>query len=399
MAVCRGLFANDRTMKPQSTRNLALGLLGLLALSVYILACTSFSPDDTKVLYPAFDPASGAIGMAMYDRETRRSDMLFLPIAYMGVTNDQVAPRFIRGQWLANGRNILLACAGTKDGDDNALDLALIPGGTRAALKLIHVPGIKDAAMLLRLPLCVAGERVFLMTGDKEVIRVDLKTGGLTHHEFTDADKEITLLPAPDGDGVFYLEREGAFGRLDAENFSRKPLMTITNDLKSESFFAYDPQGKVVAFVEQQDGTNRVVVVRQGKTVFSRPFGAKGDEIAFGNAAFSPKGDRLWATFQEPVGTNTVTYGLMELPLSDAPVRKITLIATAPMDKDTMAWFFQFGMSHDGKTAAVASTYLAVGDTPIKPADYALFFIDLNDPNRKVTKVPLVLPQPPAQSK
>ena len=58
-------------MKNPKTRNTALALVGLLALSIYILACTSFSPDDTKVLYPAFDAPSGAIGMAVYDREAR----------------------------------------------------------------------------------------------------------------------------------------------------------------------------------------------------------------------------------------------------------------------------------------------------------------------------------------
>jgi len=66
-------------------RNAALAFGGLLALSVYIMACNSspsFSPDDTKVLYPAFDPATGVIGMSVYDREARKSDMLFLLAAY-----------------------------------------------------------------------------------------------------------------------------------------------------------------------------------------------------------------------------------------------------------------------------------------------------------------------------
>jgi hypothetical protein len=252
---------------------------------------------------------------------------------------------------------------------------------------------------MLTFPLCVAGDRVFLMTSEKGVVRVDLKTGALTRREFTDAGKDITLLAAPDGKGVFYFEKEGVFGRLDPGDFSRKPLMTITNNLADETFFTYDQQGKVVAFVENKGGTNCLVVLRQGQTAFTRPLSAKDNEFAFGNAAFSPKGDRLWATYQEPAGSNTVSYGLMEIPLSDSPIRKTTLIAAAPADKDSMASFFQFGMSHDGKTAAVASTYLAAADKPIKSEDCALFFVDLNDPNRKVTKVPLAIPQPPAQTR
>ncbi len=38
-------------MKTQTARNAGLALVGLLALTIYILACSSFSPDDTKVLY------------------------------------------------------------------------------------------------------------------------------------------------------------------------------------------------------------------------------------------------------------------------------------------------------------------------------------------------------------
>jgi hypothetical protein len=390
-------FNHDKSMKTQSIKNLTLALVGLLALTVYILACTSFSPDDTKVLYPAFDPASGALGMAIYDREARRNDMLFLPIAHKGATNSEVAANFLRGQWVADGHSILFAWASNSDGDDNAIDLALMPWGGRASLKLFHVPGIKDAGAMLTFPLCVAGDHVFLMAGPRDAVRVDLKTGALAHHEFADAAQDVTLLPAPDGKQVFYTEKGTVFGRLDAENFRREPLMTITNELSNETFFTYDKEGKVVAFLASQGGTNRLVVLRQGETIFSRPLAAKGEELAFGNAIFSPKGDRLWATYQEPAGSNTVSYGLMEIPLSDAPLRKITLIASSPGEKDSDASFFQFGLSHDGNTAAVASTYLAVADKPIKPDDCALFFVDLSDPNRKVTKVPLPAPPRPAQ--
>ena len=65
-------------MKNNTSRNALLAMIALGALTLYILACTSFSPDDTKVLYPAFDD-SGAIGMAVYDREARRSEMLLCP--------------------------------------------------------------------------------------------------------------------------------------------------------------------------------------------------------------------------------------------------------------------------------------------------------------------------------
>ena len=61
------------TMKTISSRDTALALLGMLSLAVYILACTSFSPNDRQVLYPAFDE-SGAVALASRSsRSTRTS--------------------------------------------------------------------------------------------------------------------------------------------------------------------------------------------------------------------------------------------------------------------------------------------------------------------------------------
>lgn len=379
-------------MKQRSLRKLVPGLIGLLALMVYVLACVSFSPDDTKVLYPAFDPPSGAVGLALYDRETHRSEMLFLPVTHPSGTNSP-GVNVLRGQWLVDGHRILLAWATNQGEEDNALNVALLPwGGGRTSQRLFRLPGIKDAAVLLQMPLCVANDCVFFM-GDKAALRLDLKTGAVVEHEFADAKQDVILLPAPDEHRVFYLENNGSFGRLDPETFQRTVLMTITNDFIDGTFIAYDWSGQTVAGIESHGGTNRVVVVREGKTVFSRPLDLGWKEATFGNALFSRKGDRLWASYQKPLDTNSVAYGLVEIPLSEAPLREIPLIAAAPKSKDSMAGLFQFGLSHDGKTAAAVSTYLAVGEDAVKPGDYALFFVDLSKPQHAVTKIPLPRPQ------
>jgi hypothetical protein len=385
-------------MKKQTTRNTALALVGLTALTIYILACTSFSPDDTKVLYPAFDPGSGAIGMAVYDREARRSDLLFAPIGWESDGSNTVAPRVVRGQWLPDGHRILVAWAGGKDSDDG-LGLALVPWGDRGPIKLFRVPGLKDAAELFTVPLCLAGDRVFIKAGSGGLTRVDLKTGALTRHEFADVKKDLSLYPSPDGAGVFYIEDRDAsdggaiFGRLDPETFRRTPLMTITNEVADKSFFTYDGAGKALAFLEGAGAEKRLVVLRQGQPAFTRSLGARTEDRAYGNAGFSAKGDMVWASFQQTFkGTNRVAYGLMEIPLGAAPIRDTMLIPAARSEIDEAAFYFQAGVSHDGKTAAAASTYLACLGKDFKPGDCALFLVDLNDPNRRVTKVPIPLP-------
>ena len=49
-------------MNLKEARNALMALIGLVALFVCILACTSFSPDDKKILYPTFDPKSSIHG-------------------------------------------------------------------------------------------------------------------------------------------------------------------------------------------------------------------------------------------------------------------------------------------------------------------------------------------------
>lgn len=386
-------------MKTHKTRNTILALAALAGLSVYILACTSFSPDDSKVLYPTFDPGSGAVGMAVYDREAQRSEMLFLPVVYEGAQSNTAALTIMRGQWLGTGRNLVIGYSGGKDSDSDSMNLALVPWDGRGPIKLFRVPNMKDAGPGLIVPLCVADERVFLGVAPKEVVRIDLKTGALTRHQFKEAKKDVELYPSPDGKGLFYFEpleepaKGASFGRVNPEDFSRTLLMTITNEIPDKSIPAYDSQGKTVAFLETAGETNRLTVLQEGKPPFTRSFGAKGEEKTFGSAGISLKGDMLWATFEKKVaGTNVASYGLIEIPFSDAAIRETTLLAGVQAADDN-AFYFQGSVSHDGKTAAVASTYLACSEKDFNASDCALFLIDLSAPDRKLTKVPIPLPE------
>jgi hypothetical protein len=118
----------------------------------------------------------------------------------------------------------------------------------------------------------------------------------------------------------------------------------------------------------------------------------RGQERHFGNAILAANGKSLRATFRQAKGTNTVCYGLMEIPFSDASPRELTLIDNAPKEDEPAVFYFQAAISHDGKTAAIASTYLACTDEEFKPADCALFLVDLSDPKWPVTKVPVPMP-------
>jgi hypothetical protein len=385
-------------MKTDAARKTGLALVGLLALTLCILACTSFSPDDKKVLYPSFSGTNGAVGVAVYDRESGRSDLLFAPVVFEEAAS-QAAALLLRPQWMADGRRILVTWFNQNKGEN--LNLALIPWGARGPIKLFSLGKIVDGLGALVMPLPVVGDRVFIVQTQQEINRLDLKTGARTVHRLGDAKSQFSLYPAPADKGVFYLEERkepGAhyvFGRLDADTFVLAPSVTFTNEPDDGSFFTYDPLGRRVAFMEKgPSGRPELVVIERDKPALTRPLDFKGAEVQFGNAVFTRSGDALLASCQKkPSGQDRWSFGLIEIPLRAGPIRETTLIPALETTEKQAASYFQVGMSHDGKTAAAASTYLACVETGnFKPEDCALFLVDLSDAKRKVTKVPIGLP-------
>ena len=369
------------------TSHQALALVGLAALAAYILACTSFSPDDSKVLYPAFDASSGRVGVAMYDRETRRSQMVFLPVDVQGGVTNADLPSVFRAQWL-DARRILVDWAG-----DALAEVSLPSGSCKLFVNLPerHDKGVES----LMFPTPIAGDRVFMTAPSNELVRLDLRTGAVARHSLERPGADFGLFGAPGENAIFYSEenREGEtrriFGRLDPETFQRTPLLTFTNELAEGSFFTYDPRGRRAAFIEAGE-EQKLVVLESGKPAFTRNLGPA-KEVSFGNAVFSRKGDLLLASFRRADSPTNSSFGLMEIPLNSAPVRQMLLLRGVAADEMT-ALYFQVGVSHDGKTAAVASTYLACIDPEFKAGDCALFFVSLTGADRKVTRVPIPLP-------
>ena len=384
-------------MKGQSKRNALLASLGLAALGVYILACTSFSPDDTKVLYPAYDSASGGMGMAVYDRETRKSEMLFVPVAYeAGNSNTfQVTPVPLRSQWLGNGSQVVVAYGPSQHGQRDAVDLAVIPWGSRKGVRIFQIPEIRDAAQALAVPLCVAGENVLLPASRTNFMRSDLKTGAIATCPITESEGDFSLYPALDGVGAFYFNSVGdktVFGRLNPNDYSQTALVEITNRLRGPTAVAYDRDGTTLAMLSGDEDQLELFVWRDGKSVFQRKLDTHGRKRFFGNGVLAVNGKALHAAFEERTGTNLTSYGIMEVPFSDAPPREVVLLKGKGLADESDAYYFQMGVSHDGKTAAIASTYLTCSEVEIDPADVALFFVDLGSADWKVTKVPIPVP-------
>jgi hypothetical protein len=262
---------------------------------------------------------------------------------------------------------------------------------------------MQDAVSTLVMPLPLVGNRLFLSCGSNTVVRLDVTTGMRARHTFAGVQGDVLLYASPKQDGVFYLEDRKAgeqgvvFGRMNPDTFALMPLMTITNDLADGGFFAYSDDGKRVVLAEKADGGLRLVVLEAGKPVLTRLLTSTNEGVKFGGFGLSPQGDALIAGYTEtPAGETNSLVGLMEVPFSAAPVRRTVLIQTAKL-KGEAALFTQAAISHDGKTAAIATTYLAVENDDFKPDDCALFLVDLSHPSRKVTKVAIPMPVKPAK--
>ena len=389
-------------MKQPTVRNSTLALVGLASLVIYILACTSFSPDDRRVLYPTFDSASRGVGVAVYDRDSKRSGLLFVPHLRVGEKPGDEPP-LLRPQWLPDGRSVLVAWPGTEgtaDSDDS-LSVAVVPVGGRGPVRLFHLADLPDAAARLSLPLCVTGNRLLLQGESNTVVRLDLVTGEVKRQAC--ANEVIPYASPLPNRPCYAIEKsaDGGFevGFLDPETFALTPIvrLDVEESLGDGGLLALSRDGRTAAFVAG-NGNQPVILFKEGRKPArkSPKLAADDEKLSLANAQFSPRGEVLYASFVRNHGDATnAALGFLEVPTDGKPAHRVTLIERGPKLDEKDAFLFQIAVSHDGKALAVASTYLAYAEGTLRSDDCALFLVDLTDRRRKATKVPIPLPPKP----
>ncbi len=372
-------------------------LIGLGALLIYVLACTSFSPDDSKVLYLTVDAKSGLTAVAVYDRKSDMSELLFEPYAQNVADPAAAKPAVMRPQWLEGGHNILAAWLAGLDGSEKSLNLAVLPFDRRGPARtfLLSNLGKDEATRFCSWPLPVVGSSLFLGGESNSVIRLDLGTGEL--HRQTN-QQELFPLPSPDNDRLFYLggvnDSNGPveFGLLNPETYARTPLFQFTDEKVSTSSLALSRDAKRLAYQVEDENPPVVHLLENSQPHRTLSLVSLGETTEVNLRHFSPKGDILYGSFKSSDGGTNAAYGFVEIPLDGSPIRKTALISHAESGDKEMFASFQIDISHDGKTLAVESLWLAYGDHPILAKDCALFLVDLADPQRKISKVPIPLP-------
>jgi len=372
-------------------------LIGLGALLIYVLACTSFSPDDSKVLYLTVDAKSGLTAVAVYDRKSGKSELLFEPYAQNVADPAAAKPALMRPQWLNDGHNILAAWTAGLDDSEKSLNLAVLPFDRRGPARTFQLSNLgKDAATRLCFwPLPVVGSSLFLGGESNSIIRLELANGAL--HRQTN-QQELVLLPSPDSDRLFYVrgandsKGPNELGLLNPETYAPTPLFQFKEEQVSMFSLALSRDAKRLAYQLENESPPVVHLLENSQPVRTLSLASLGEKMEINLRHFSPKGDILYGSFKSSDAGTKASYGFVEIPLDGSAVRKTTLISNAESGDKEMFASFQIDISHDGKTLAVESLWLAYGDHPILANDCALFLVDLADPERKISKVAIPLP-------
>jgi hypothetical protein len=390
------------------TRDTVLTLIAFAGWLLYILACASFSPDDSKVLFPSNDPTTGAPALAMYDRAARTTrTLLAFPVAAEAGHDTLV---YVRGAWTPDGRHVVGIWGEGKD----SLRATVLPLDGKEPARVLGFGSNKDdipSAVLAGA--AIVGSHLF--AGDKaRIVRLDLATG-----EVKDRPAEGEPLLVARQDQVYYRRHvpvpgasqdasdQTEVGLVDVNTLALAPLFTTREESAADGgFLAVTRDGSRVALGGTRGKVPEILIFENKKLARTVPIGSAEHAILAGNFQWSPDGAVLYVMTLKAAGDDQHhQFAVLEVPAGGGASRETPLLVVAGNHEDADVFAFQLDVSHDGKTLAAAATYL---QTPapklsggnkelpaprVRPEDLALYLVDLSRPDRKVTKLPV----PPAK--
>jgi hypothetical protein len=346
-----------------TTRGGTLGAIALFVWIAYLLGCLAFSPDDRRVLFPTFDPESGFMLVAVYDR----SDGRIQPLV------EVPGGRGVRTAWTADGSHAIVIADAT---------LLMVPVARPGPLKLFYVPDHESlfAGGIVAPP--IVGTRILLNT-ENLIVSLDLETGTRKSKE----SPELVLAQA--ADQVYYLRlleaAEGAaeqmieIGVVDLNSLAPSALFTADGGDEAPGHFAVTRDGRRAAVVTSSNEVHEVRLFEDGALSRTVPIGPRG-AVEVGNLLWSPDGLTLYAAVCEPLDEERHGFGVAAIPAGGGAVHRIPVFAVRGW-RDEMIHTAQIDLSHRGDTLAVASP----------PEDRALYLVDLSTPDYTVTRVPVTM--------
>jgi hypothetical protein len=397
-------------MRERNPLHIAMGVLGLLGMLLYVLACGSrpaWSPDSSKVLFRYCSPELKETGVALYDRDAGTVRSIFS----RQLGEDKCSDGSLSAAWRDDGSSAIIVWGETrekkrKNPSTRKMETIQNPmahvevqpmGGESKKLhvKLRHFQ-LSDAVSMV--PLAESRGKLYLIGTDKaKVLQLDLKTGKQKYRSFED-DREEPVLYSHEGHIIFGREAgensaDSEFGELDPTDLSLHRWFVLKNEsLKAHAvsdftgFLAFEPHGnRMVMPASGEDKKPRILMCNgRGLEQVLKP-DLPDPAPTLGNLEWSRDDETLYATVISPTEkSGVVQVSLGEISLAGGPAR-LTSIVRARISSDDAASEFQFSISQDGSAIAASTAHFDEGD--IDPVDRGLFLVDLRDPQRKVTRI------------
>jgi hypothetical protein len=288
-----------------------------------------------------------------------------------------------------------VVAAWTKIPNEGPLNVAVVGLDSPKPLRTFVLGDVRGAEdSLPGFPFPEVGGRLFI--GARRVIRLDLETGEIKRSEA--GEKAICLVGH--GDDIHYFlgelrpEQAGEIeiGTLDPKGLSLKPMIQLRTEQVGSLWFslcAVARDGSALAIPTKKGKQYEVVIVAGGKLKQQVSLGLSSDANVLGNLQWSHDGKTVYAAV---TSEQKRQLSIAELSLDTGALRLVSLARLGAGRLDIAVYDFQIGLSPDGKTLAAAPTSLPMADS----RDRALHLVDLTDPERKITRVPL--PPPSAKN-
>ncbi len=388
-------------MRTRFNRNSLLGAVAVGGLAAYVLACASFSPDDSKVAFPAFDPQTGGLGVGVLDRKTGKTEQVFTLTAIDSPANPDYEARLLQPGWLDNKRLVVVWPEDTSGSSAEVLLATVVPLGGAGPLRQWRISGVEDSDEKYLGAVATAGSKLLVAMGSNLVGRLDLDDGGF-EARLVRGD-EVSLYPAGSPNHVFYVaktEEEGGFelGRLDAKTFAQTAVMSkVQMDPADATIPAFSRDGKTVLVITDKDDASALRLLRAGQAPRDVAVATDLDNLKLQNVCLSPQADVAYASFSaRQKGQTNHCLGVLDIPLDGRPASSTILLPRFNGKKTEEARYFNIVLSGDGKTLAVCTTYLCADleAAGLRPEDCALYLVDLTRKPHAITKARLPGPMP-----
>lgn len=234
-------------MSSHRTQDSLLALLGILAVAVYVLACSpSFSPDGTKIAFPVFDKEAKQASVLCYDLRTRATQEIFrktlLPeikeekptaatqqqaaakssgLSFGPSTEEQELVMAI--QWLSDGKHVVI---------NHRDSITIVPVGSSGPTRTFKLENEVDPEVLAGPPPPVVGQYQFISFKDF-LVCVNLRTGDT----LAVPNKEELALNGYFAGRIYYSALLGSdekedieLGTLNVDSLARTPLFRIKKE-------------------------------------------------------------------------------------------------------------------------------------------------------------------------